>query len=458
MTVTTPCNPTQQPAAQPSSSAGAVRTKKLIVLGSTGSIGVNTLDVVRHLNETGAAKIEVVGLAAGRNVEALIEQARAFDVPALAISDEAQAPALRAALPRTKLFIGPDASLKLVEAVDATDLSAAIVGSAGLSATIAGIKKGMRIGLANKETLVAAGAIVSPLVRQHGVTMIPVDSEHSAIFQCLQGASDSPPSQGGAGGGSGAQHSEDLMMHGGSQRGVRSTLPPPLPKREGSQTLRPPSVKRIVLTASGGPFRTASKETIENATVEQALKHPTWNMGPKITIDSATMMNKALEIIEAHWLFDLPGEKISVIVHPQSIIHSFVEFEDNSVLAQLGPPDMRTPIQYALTYPDRPPGCSKALDWSILKTLDFEQPDFERFRSLKLAYDVIEAGGTAGAVFNAANEAAVAAFLNRRIRFGRIVELVAEALSAIAPQPADSLDTLWEADRAARAFVEQRAQ
>ena len=426
MTVSTRRNPTQTQATVDRASDGA-RPQRLIVLGSTGSIGVNTLDVVRHLNETGAAKIDVVGLAAGRNIEPLIEQARAFDVPAIAIADEAQSPALRAALPKVKLFTGPDASLKLVEAIDATDLSAAIVGSAGLAATIAGIKKGMRIGLANKETLVAAGAIVTPLVREHGVTMIPVDSEHSAIFQCLQGA------------GVGCRVS-----------GVGSEAETRNPKPESR------AIKRIVLTASGGPFRTASKETIENATVEQALKHPTWNMGPKITIDSATMMNKALEIIEAHWLFDLPGEKISVIIHPQSIIHSFVEFEDNSVLAQLGPPDMRTPIQYALTYPDRPPGCSKALDWSILKTLDFEQPDFERFRSLKLAYDVIEAGGTAGAVFNAANEAAVAAFLNRRIRFGRIVELVAEALSAIAPQPADSLDTLWEADRQARAFVEQR--
>ena len=215
-------------------------------------------------------------------------------------------------------------------------------------------------------------------------------------------------------------------------------------------------VKRIVLTASGGPFRTATKETIENATVEQALKHPTWNMGPKITIDSATLMNKALEIIEAHWLFDLPAEKIQVIVHPQSTVHSFVEFVDNSILAQLGPPDMKTPIQYALTYPHRPAGCSDALDWSKLTRLDFEAPDHDRFRSLKLAYDVIEAGGTAGAVFNAANEAAVAAFLERRVRFGRIVELVAEALSAIAPRPVDSLETVLEADRQARAFVAKR--
>lgn len=412
-----------------------VQAKQLIILGSTGSIGVNTLNVVEHLNRSGSGAIEVVGLAAGRNVSTLVEQAKKFNVKALAIADPAHEATLRAALPHATLFTGPDSALKLVEATQATDLSAAIVGSAGLAATMAGIRKGMTLGLANKETLVAAGAIVTPLVRKHGVTMIPVDSEHSAVFQCLQGA------------GPRAESSVGLALN-----PVHSSLGP-RPSSPG-----PASIKRIVLTASGGPFRTASKSTIENATVEEALNHPTWKMGPKITIDSATMMNKALEIIEAHWLFDLPGEKIGVIIHPQSIVHSFVEFEDHSVLAQLGPPDMRTPIQYALTYPDRPVGCSKALDWSKLSTLAFDQPDHERFPALKLAYDVIEAGGTAGAIFNAANEAAVAAFLERKIRFGRIVELVAQALSAIPIQPADSLDTLWNADRQARAFVETRTK
>jgi 1-deoxy-D-xylulose-5-phosphate reductoisomerase len=360
-------------------------------------------------------------------VAQLIEQARAFNVPAVAIADPQQAAAVGKALPGAQVFAGPDAALALVEAVDATDLSAAIVGSAGLAATIAGVRKGMTVGLANKETLVAAGAIVTPLVRACGARLIPVDSEHSAVFQCLQGA--------GVGTDTGRRGLSDPEARG--------------PKPE------PRAIKRIVLTASGGPFRRADKATIDNATVDEALNHPTWKMGPKITIDSASMMNKALEIIEAHWLFDLPGDKIEVIIHPQSIIHSFVEFEDNSVLAQLGPPDMRTPIQYALTYPDRPAGCSRALDWPTLSRLDFEPPDHERFRSLKLAYDVIEAGGTAGAVFNAANEAAVAAFLERRIRFGRIVELVAEALSAIPPQPADGLQTVLEADRQARQFVNQ---
>ncbi len=411
-----------------------VQAKQLIILGSTGSIGVNTLDVVEHLNTTGGASIQVVGLAAGRNVNTLIEQARKFNVQAVAIADASQEAVLRTALPDATIFAGPDSALRLVEATDATDLSAAIVGSAGLAATVAGIRKGMTLGLANKETLVAAGAIVTPLARKHGAAMIPVDSEHSAVFQCLNAA------------GVGCRVS-----------GVGKDIEPSAATVAFSETRNPTpdtrSIKRIVLTASGGPFRTASKATIENATVEEALKHPTWSMGPKITIDSATMMNKALEIIEAHWLFDLPGGKIAVIIHPQSIVHSFVEFEDHSVLAQLGPPDMRTPIQYALTYPDRPAGCSKALDWSKLSALEFDQPDHERFPALKLAYDVIDAGGTAGAIFNAANEAAVAAFLERKIRFGRIVELVAQALSAIPIQPADSLETLWDADRQARAFV-----
>ena len=425
-----PTEPVSLPAAE--SVASPRPSRKLIVLGSTGSIGVNTLQVVEHLNALGAGTIEVVGLAAGRSVGPLIEQARRFRVPAVAIADPAQAALVSASLPGVQVFAGADAALKLVQHVDATDLSAAIVGSAGLAATLEGVRKGMNIGLANKETLVAAGAMVAPLVRQRGARLIPVDSEHSAIFQCLQGT------------GVGCRVSGD---------GSELNVPSPETRNPKPETR---SIKRIVLTASGGPFRKASRETIENATVEQALKHPTWNMGPKITIDSATMMNKALEIIEAHWLFDLPGEKIAVIIHPQSIAHSFVEFEDNSVLAQLGPPDMRTPIQYALTYPDRPAGCSRALDWSMLSTLEFEQPDFTRFPALRLAYDVIDAGGTAGAVFNAANEAAVAAFLERRIRFGRIVELVAETLSAIDVRPADSLETLMAADAEAREFVRQR--
>lgn len=386
---------------------GSHSVRRLILLGSTGSIGVNTLNVIEHLNAGGAQAFQVVALAAHSSVRTILQQARKFKVPLIALSDaEAAAEAQRQA-PDLQVLSGPDSPLRLVQETEASDVVAAMVGSAGLPATLAAIRRGMRIGLANKETLVAAGALVTPLVRQHHAQLLPIDSEHSAIFQCL-----------------GTHPCE--------------------------------AVERIVLTASGGPFRTADRDTIQNATVEQALRHPTWNMGRKITIDSATMMNKALEIIEAHWLFDLPAEKIDVIIHPQSVVHSFVEFRDHSVLAQLGPPDMRTPIQYALTFPNRPPGCSHHLDWAALASLDFHQPDHEKFPALGLAYDVIEAGGTSGAVLNAANEAAVAAFLDRKIRFGRIVELVAEALSAIASVPADSLEAILDADVRTRAFVEHR--
>ncbi len=397
-------------------SVPAARARRLIVMGSTGSIGVNTLKVVEHLNTIAAddtSKIKVVGLAAGRSAQMLIDQAKRFGVQAVAIADASQAETLRQALPGVTVYAGPDASLELVEQSDATDVTAAIVGSAGLPGTLAAIRKGLTIGLANKETLVAAGPLVTPLVRSCGARVIPVDSEHSAIFQCLN---------------------DYARLRSGE------------------------AIKRVVLTASGGPFRTVDKQTMDNATVEQALDHPTWDMGPKITIDSSTMMNKALEIIEAHWLFGLPADKIEVIIHPQSMVHSFVEFADNSVLAQLGPPDMKTPIQYALSYPARPTGCSEAMDWTTLSTLVFEQPDHDKFGSLKLAYKVIRAGGTAGAIFNAANEAAVAAFLEKKIRFGRIVELVAEALDGLEPRAVDSLETVMGADRQARAFVEQRIE
>ncbi len=384
--------------------------RRLIVLGSTGSIGTNTLNVVDHLNRTASASIKVVGLAAGRNIKALIDQARWFNVENVAIADADQQQQVSDALPDCTVFAGPDAAEKLVHEVEATDCAAAIVGAAGLRPTLAAIRHGLTISLSNKETLVAAGELVRPMLSEYGATLIPVDSEHSAIFQCLNG-------------------------HGSSPRN---------------------RVKRIVLTASGGPFRTADKQTIQNATVDQALRHPTWSMGPKITIDSATMMNKALEIIEAHWLFDLPGEKIDLLIHPESVVHSFVEFTDNSTLAQLGPPDMRTPIQYALTYPDRAGGCSDAMDWSKLRGLSFEPVDFERFESPKLGYRVIEAGGTAGAVLNAANETGVKAFLERRIPFGRIVELTGEALSEIPVERVDSLETVLDADRRARQYVRSR--
>lgn len=382
--------------------------RRLVVLGSTGSIGENTLRVVEHLNQQQVDKpIEVIGLAAGRNGSRLVEQAQQWKPRFISLADDTQAEALRQALPGVTVLTGERAAYDMVEAAEPTDVAAAVVGAAGLKATLAAIEKGARIHLANKETLVAAGELVMPHLRKYQAELLPVDSEHSAIFQCI---TEHPTSE----------------------------------------------IKRLVLTASGGPFRTWEAERIRQAGVAEALAHPTWKMGRKITIDSASMTNKALEVIEAHWLFNLPGEQIDVIVHPQSVIHSFVEFADNSVLAQLGPPDMKTPIQYAMTYPKRAAGCSQAMDWRSLNELTFEQADFDKFPALKLAYEVIEAGGTAGAVFNAANEEAVDAFLNEKIAFGQISEFTRDALSGVDQQPIQHLSDVLEADAAARRYVRQR--
>ncbi|MEM8739539.1 MAG: 1-deoxy-D-xylulose-5-phosphate reductoisomerase, partial [Planctomycetota bacterium] len=382
-------------------------------LGATGSIGTSTLAVLEHLSRTGHCPHQVVGLAAHHHARALAREAKRFGATHLALAH----PPAAAELPQPsgggyRLYTGPDAARQLIEDTQPDVVVAAVVGVAGLTATIQALTQGCVVALANKETLVAAGSLVMPLVEKHGGTLLPIDSEHSALFQCL---------------------------------GPHAARP------------NPPAVRRVVLTASGGPFRDAPLETLRNATPEQALNHPTWDMGPKITIDSATMMNKALEVIEAHHLFQLPPEKIDVLIHPQSVVHGLVEFADHSVTAQLGPPDMRTPIQVALTHPQRLPGCSDQLDWTRLARLDFRPPDAERFPALRLAYRVIRAGldgaGNAGAVLNAANEAAVAAFLERRIRFGRIVELVAAALDHIEPRPLGTLDDALLADRLAREFV-----
>lgn len=384
------------------------KPRKLIVLGSTGSIGVNTLSVVDHLQRNHALPIEVVGLAARSSTKSLIEQARRFGVQRLAVADPASAAALRAALPEAEVFAGPDAAEQLVRETECTDVAAAIVGVAGLPATLAAAELGRRIHLANKETLVAAGALVTATCKRSGATLLPVDSEHSAIFQCL--ASVAPDD-------------------------------------------RPQRIRRLVLTASGGAFRDRPLDQIASATPEEALKHPTWDMGPKVTIDSATMMNKGLEVIEAHWLFGVQAEQIQPIIHPQSLVHSFVEFIDGSVLAQLGPPDMRSPIQLALTWPERTAGCGDKLDWTQLSDLSFYPPCPERYPAVELAYKALRLGGTAPAILNAANEAAVQAFLERKIAFGRISELVAGALAAIPPQPADELARILDHDRAARQYV-----
>ena len=381
--------------------------RRLILLGSTGSIGTNTLRVVQHLRTEGVVSFDVIGLATGTNVETLAEQARQFNVKHVAVANGDPNDVL-AEFPN--VYTGPNAATELIDAVAQTGdlVVGAMVGAAGVPATLNAIERGCDIALANKETLVAAGDLVLPKVKEHGVMLLPIDSEHSAIFQCLQAG--------------------------------RSVDP----------------VQRLIVTASGGPFRTWPKDRLYNATVEQTLDHPTWNMGPKITVDSASLMNKALEVIEAHWLFGLPGDKIDVVIHPQSIIHSFVEFVDGSVIAQLSPPDMKMPIQYALTWPQRIEGCSPRMDWSQLHRFELEPVDHDRFPALQLAYEVIGVGGTAGAIFNAANEAAVEAFLAGSIPFGRITELVSEVLRSIQATPVTSLADVMSADAAARTEVQRR--
>ena len=384
---------------------GTPRTGRLIILGSTGSIGVNTIDVVRHLAATGGTRYEVVGLAAGRNVELLASQARELGVDSVAVAH----PGAKTDLPGIReVHEGPDSALELIRSIARPGdlVMGAMVGAAGIAPTIAALEIGCDVALANKETLVAAGALVMPLAVANGARILPVDSEHSAIFQCLRGGRD----------------------------------------RE---------VARLVLTASGGPFRSWSRQRMNSASVQEALEHPTWSMGPKVTIDSASMMNKALELIEAHWLFDMPADRLDAVVHPQSIVHSFVEFLDGSVLAQLSPPDMKMPIQHALTWPDRTESGSPRIDWAEFGDLAFEPVDHDRFPTLRMALEVIKAGGTAGATFNAANEVAVQAFLDGRTGFGGIHETIAATLEASDVTKATSLADVFTADAAARRTAEE---
>lgn len=407
-------------------SGGAIE-RRLIVLGSTGSIGTQTLEVVAHLNalaERGMSPVRwrVVGLATGSNAELLFEQARRFGVSELALARPSHACA--APNGHTRLRLGDESAEELVRTVECDVVVGAMVGAAGLPATLAAVQLGRDVALANKETLVAAGSLVIPAARASGSKLLPVDSEHCGVWECLQGcdsadAAPCPPMDCGA------------------------------------------EVDRVVLTASGGPFRTWAKRDIDAATPAQALKHPTWQMGRKVTIDSASLTNKALEVVEAHWLFGVPGEKIGVLVHPQSIVHALVEYADGNVMAQLAAPDMRTPIQYALTFPHRPTGISRKLDWTTLSTLEFKEPDLDRFPALRGAYTVIARGGVSGAVFNAANERAVEAFLDGRIAFGRISELSLGALHEVCGDagagraaPLRSLGDVLEADAEARRYVE----
>ncbi len=377
--------------------------KRIAVLGSTGSIGCNTLDVVEHLGEG----YRVVALSAHTQADKLLDQVRRHRPATVAVTDPATAAAVGPALRDlgATVHVGPGGLVELVRRADVDTVVAAVVGAAGLPAALAAVEAGKTLALANKESLVCAGSLLMPLARAKGVAILPVDSEHSAVFQALRCG-------------------------------------------------RAGEVRRVILTASGGPFRTATAEQIDNATVADALKHPTWQMGGKITIDSATMFNKGLELIEACWLFDLPPERVEIVVHPESVVHSMVEFVDGSCLAQLSPPDMRTPIQYALTYPERLPGNSRKLDLTAAFSLRFEPPDFTRFPALSMAYEAARAGGTAGAVLNGANEAAVAAFLAGRVRFGGIARLVRRTMDRHRVQPGPSLDDLLRADVWARSSVE----
>lgn len=374
--------------------------KKVVVLGSTGSIGTQTLDVIRNLAE----EFEVVGLGAGKNASLLAKQINEFRPRVAALANQEDLNRLRKELPihhKLELACGME-GLKNLAALPQADLVViAVTGVAGIYPTIAALSAGKDVALANKETLVTAGQLVMDLAARKNKVILPVDSEHSAVWQCLNG------------------HSSDKL-------------------------------EKIILTASGGPFRNSSKEELEKVTVEMALQHPNWNMGSKITIDSATMMNKGLEVIEAKWLFGVDYSQIEVIVHPQSIIHSAVEFKDGSVIAQMGLPDMRLPIQYALTFPQRTPGPVPRLDWTKLAKLTFEAPDNVKFPSLRLAYEAGKTGGTMPAVLNAANETAVYAFLQRKIPFLNIPLVVEKVMEKHTSINNPDLGEIMEADLWAR--------
>ncbi|MDP6044935.1 MAG: 1-deoxy-D-xylulose-5-phosphate reductoisomerase [Phycisphaerae bacterium] len=377
--------------------------KRIAILGSTGSIGRQTLDVIRD-----SADLDVCALAAGENWELLSRQAQQFAPQAVSLSNIDQAHSLRNALGQdTPVLTGSDAMCKLVETVKPDILLSGVVGAAGLAPTLEAIKHNASLAIANKETLVMAGAVIMPAVQQAGLSLLPVDSEHSAIFQCLAS-------------------------------GKRS------------------EVRSVTITASGGALRDMDDQTAAEATVDQALAHPTWEMGKKITIDSATMMNKALEVVEAHWLFNLSTDEINVVQHDESIVHSYVEYCDGSVIAQMGQPDMTTPIAYALHWPDRPVRKNGPLDLAAVGSLNFA-PLAPRFqRAVDLGFEAITRGGLAGAVLNGANESAVQAFLEGNIRFGQIVELVEMVLKYTPAVDEITLEALIQADRWARGQVTEQ--
>ena len=375
--------------------------KAISILGSTGSIGCNTLKVVEFLGD-----VCVVALGAGSNVGKLAEQIKQFQPELVGVKDETCAENLLRELHKLnaktpKIELGEKGLIAVSTHDEAATVVSATVGAIGFVPTLRALEAGKRVALANKETLVIAGELMTKAARENNAEILPVDSEHNALHQCLRGESKS-------------------------------------------------EVKRLILTASGGPFRSKSKQAIENATREEALNHPTWNMGDKITIDCATLMNKGLEVIEARWLFDFSADEISVVVHPQSVVHSLIELVDGSIIAQLGVTDMRHAIQYALTYPKRQPNCLPPLDFTKLSQLTFEEPDLEKFPCLALAYKALQIGGTMPATLNAANEIAVQAFLDTKIRLSDIPKIIESVMNEHEPQAVSNLEIVIETDALAR--------
>ena len=381
-----------------------VKKRTIAILGSTGSIGTQTLQVVEEHPD----KFEVYAITANTRVDELIEQARKFLPEAVVIADESKYPKLKEALADLpiKVYGGYESICQIVESKPIDIVVTAMVGFSGLRPTINAIKAGKAIALANKETMVVAGELINELAMKYQTPILPVDSEHSAIFQCLAGE-----------------------MHN--------------------------KVEKLILTASGGPFRTFTKEQLEHVTRQQALKHPNWSMGAKITIDSASMMNKGFEVMEAKWLFGVGAEDIEVVVHPQSVIHSMVQFGDGAIKAQLGTPDMRLPIMYALTYPVRLPSSFERIDWNTLKELTFEKPNLELFPNLRHAYTALAEGGNIPCVVNAANEICVAAFLEERIKFTDMPKLIERAMEKATYILKPTLDDYLETDKEIRAMVKE---
>lgn len=376
--------------------------KKIAILGSTGSIGTQTLDIVRNYSE----ELEVVALAAASNVELMARQVREFHPKVVTMWTEEAAADLRNRISdlQVEVLVGMEGLISISVLPEAEVLVTAIVGMIGIRPTIEAIKAGKDIALANKETLVCAGHIIMPLAKEHNVAILPVDSEHSAIFQSLNGE----------------------------------------PKNR---------INKILLTASGGPFRGKKREELQNIQVEDALKHPNWAMGRKITIDSSTLVNKGLEVMEAKWLFGVEPEQVQVVVHPQSIIHSMVEYVDGAVIAQLGLPDMKLPIQYALFYPDRRVMNQKKLDFFELQSMTFEKPDTETFYGLSLAYEALRSGGNIPTIYNAANEKAVALFLDRKIGYLQITDLIDRAMSSVRKIENPDVSQILETEEAVYEYI-----